>query len=335
MLAMDSNGMGGNYFGSAIPVLYFQEIVPQTTHVFLASVKHSETDGRVPIAYAMFGPDSADKDNTIVLYLIVSRKLVVRTEKEKETEAWKKRWEPFMELEYDDEPRAAFAARGKDYDEFMKEFRKLSEFSTERRPLVLGLGIMLMCESMKFFSSNSNFTHMRLEAAHSRLIPYYAKFGFEEAPVGVYCTKENVIAYMQGSSQTTSGTINMLLCDMRGTGQHKACEWAKSYMQQSFPLEFWDAVRHSDAWQENRVFVTFCVSCGMQPATLQCGAPNCGGKGASYCGKKCQEKDWTQGDHSLFCGLSAEKAAEILHHGSVRGHKLTEKQRRYMAWKRK
>ena len=76
-----------------------------------------------------------------------------------------------------------------------------------------------------------------------------------------------------------------------------------------------------------------CVSCMIRPAKAECGGVHCGGPEASYCGTECQDRHWVEGEHALVCSLSADKAAEILHHGSAKGHALTDRQRRYMAWK--
>lgn len=53
-----------------------------------------------------------------------------------------------------------------------------------------------------------------------------------------------------------------------------------------------------------------------------------------YCSIECQREDYPL--HKLTClnigkkALSKKKAKEILRHGSVHGHKLTEKQKKYM-----
>jgi len=69
----------------------------------------------------------------------------------------------------------------------------------------------------------------------------------------------------------------------------------------------------------------------------------------AYCGEECAEKHWSIGMHHEECipvaavekiqskardrkGLSRTKAREILHHGEVHGHPLTEKQRKYFGY---
>ena len=57
--------------------------------------------------------------------------------------------------------------------------------------------------------------------------------------------------------------------------------------------------------------------------------------GTVYCSEKCAEHDWHFGNHAFECigkKVSKAKAREILHHGSVHGKPLTEKQRRYFGW---
>lgn len=63
--------------------------------------------------------------------------------------------------------------------------------------------------------------------------------------------------------------------------------------------------------------------------------------GTLYCSQSCAERDWTHGGHALVCigkkaksskPVSKKKAREILHHGTVHGHPLTEQQRSYFAW---
>lgn len=61
--------------------------------------------------------------------------------------------------------------------------------------------------------------------------------------------------------------------------------------------------------------------------------------GKVYCSQSCATHDWYVGNHALECvgksannKVSKKKAREILHHGSVHGHPLTEQQRRYFGW---
>ena len=329
-----------NHMCGGVPTAYVKEVVQHTTHAFIAWVKHDGPEGgRIPVAYALFGPDAGVASDTIVLQLVCSRPLAQRSERDKHSEAFWSEWQGYGDLEYEDDPEAAFALRGKSYATFRSQWAKVCSYSKERRALVLGLGIILICEAMTYFTG---YKHMRLEAAKRDLIPYYARFGFEEAATGATCGEDGVIRYLQGtgggSSTTASGSTNMLLCDLHGKGQQLACEWAKRYMQREFCPEFWDAIRHSGAWQEARTYALtqqpICVSCMMKPAPLECGAPGCGGPGASYCGIKCQRTHWLEGKHSLVCGeLTKRKAREILHHGTVRGHPLTERQRRFFGWK--
>jgi len=337
----------GNHMCGAVPVNYVTEAVRTTTHAFIAWVKHDGPEqGRIPVAYALFAPDASGDAATIVLQLVCSRPLTHHSERDAQSEAFWRQWRGFGDLEYEDDPAAAFEARGRSYADFRAQWAKVCSYSNERRALVLGLGVIIICEAMTYFlSDSSSYKHMRLEAAARALVPYYARMGFQEAAVGTHCLSEqDVIDYLSGSgsSTTPNGSTNMLLCDMRGTGQPQACEWAKRYMQREFCHGFWDAIRHSAAWEEARVYsVQTCIACMTRPAALECAAPGCGGPEASYCSKQCQRTHWVAGQHALVCGsssgggVSRQKAREILHHGSVRGHPLTERQKRFFGWKMK
>ncbi len=106
-----------------------------------------------------------------------------------------------------------------------------------------------------------------------------------------------------------------------------------------------------------------CAVCESEDSLKQCS--KC--KQAVYCSRKCQSEDWnsfhgyvcvdltaapfTEQEfnahadelsqfHEEFCEddneyigarISRAKACKILHHGQVRGHKLSDRQRRYMA----
>jgi hypothetical protein len=108
---------------------------------------------------------------------------------------------------------------------------------------------------------------------------------------------------------------------------------------QQFCAQFWASVTNCHDWQHANngekalKAPILCVSCMIRPASLECGAEGCGGPEASYCGAACQQRHWLEEEHALVCSLSADKAAEILQHGSANGHILTARQRRYMAWK--
>jgi MYND finger len=89
-----------------------------------------------------------------------------------------------------------------------------------------------------------------------------------------------------------------------------------------------------------------CKSCNLEKAAFVCGS--C--KTIRYCGNDCQKWDWIHGGHGIDCSrlfaplekrarsrrnhgkLTPAKAREILHHGEVRGHKLTDRQRRFFGW---
>lgn len=69
-----------------------------------------------------------------------------------------------------------------------------------------------------------------------------------------------------------------------------------------------------------------CHNCDKLVANYECG----GGCGAAYCGDACARSDWPH--DPIGRRLSRAKAREILHHGSVHGHPLTDRQRRYFGW---
>ncbi len=111
-----------------------------------------------------------------------------------------------------------------------------------------------------------------------------------------------------------------------------------------------------------------CAVCESEDSLKQCS--KC--KHAVYCSRKCQSEDWNSlhgyvcvalaaapftaqefntyadelsqlreelcGDDNGYIGarrrsgISRAKACKILHHGRVSGHKLTNRQRRYMGW---
>ena len=78
-----------------------------------------------------------------------------------------------------------------------------------------------------------------------------------------------------------------------------------------------------------------CSYCKGVPASYACG----NACGTMYCSEECASNDWNLQKHFEPCigkkaasGISKKKAREILHHGSVHGHPLTEKQRRYFGW---
>lgn len=81
-----------------------------------------------------------------------------------------------------------------------------------------------------------------------------------------------------------------------------------------------------------------CTSCPYE-ATHRCAA-RCG---ARYCSHECQAAHWAR-EHEWQCAhlaaeladgakpLSGRKARKILEDGTVHGHPLTPKQRRFMGW---
>lgn len=85
-----------------------------------------------------------------------------------------------------------------------------------------------------------------------------------------------------------------------------------------------------------------CAHCSSSEVFLECGN-RCG---TAYCNVECAKKHWGIG-HKVECAtlierrsrrsrsrspVSKKKAREILHHGEVHGHPLTDKQRRYFGY---
>lgn len=70
-----------------------------------------------------------------------------------------------------------------------------------------------------------------------------------------------------------------------------------------------------------------CAHCNKANATTTCSL--C--ESDVYCNQKCASAHWIE-HVCIDKKVSAKKAREILHHGSVRGHKLTEKQRRFFGY---
>jgi hypothetical protein len=254
-----------NQFCGNIDHNYIVKKLPYVTDVFVAYVKHDKDEGRFPIAYALFMPDRYHKD-TIYLHVVCSRVIKTRSEHLKAFEFFKKQWQDEIDLEFEsDDPAAAFAAQGKDYALYKHESRKIKTFNKERRILQTGLGVILISEAIKYFSSSTTYKHMRLEPAKPNLIPYYERFGFKVIP------KE-----IRGSEN------NMMLDDMSGEGQRKSGEWASNYFTRQFDLEFWDAIRNSSAWDDDQgtyIGELICANCMLRPATVECGADGCGGGG--------------------------------------------------------
>lgn len=73
-----------------------------------------------------------------------------------------------------------------------------------------------------------------------------------------------------------------------------------------------------------------CSHCNEAKATHLCA----GCAQVVYCGVECARADWNT-QHRLECishPVSASKARKILRDGHVKGHPLTDKQRRYFGW---
>jgi len=303
-----------NQFCGNIDHNYIVKKLPLVTDVFVAYVKHDKDEGRFPIAYALFIPDKYHQD-TMYLHVVCSRSIRTRSAQGKARDIFMHEWRDEVELEDAnlDDPETAFAAQGKDYALYKHESRRIRTFNNERKILQTGLGVILLSEAIKHFSSSTTYKHMRLEPARPNLIPYYERFGFKVIP-----------------REIVGDPYNMMLDDMSGEGQRKAEEWARNYFTREFDLEFWDAIRNSVAWKEEEgtyVGKSICANCMLRPATVECGADGCGGEGAMYCGHDCQKQDWIEGGHVLVCGnVSKSKAKRI------RGHELTEAQRRFFGW---
>ncbi len=71
--------------------------------------------------------------------------------------------------------------------------------------------------------------------------------------------------------------------------------------------------------------VATCINCSVEPAKFcEAGAPN-----LAFCGEKCHFAHISSRSGKV---MSKKKAREILHHGSVHGQPLTDRQRRYFGW---
>lgn len=81
-----------------------------------------------------------------------------------------------------------------------------------------------------------------------------------------------------------------------------------------------------------------CARCSAPRIAFTCGA-HCG---TQYCSEECGVQDWKQHGHEAVCAqligasgkrpVSRKKAREILHHGEVHGHPLTEQQRKFFGY---
>lgn len=75
------------------------------------------------------------------------------------------------------------------------------------------------------------------------------------------------------------------------------------------------------------VWTKSCISCGTEKAKYTCA----GCLKVEYCGVECAKTHWIK--HKPICErMSREKARKILHDGHVKGHPLTDRQRRYFGW---
>lgn len=71
--------------------------------------------------------------------------------------------------------------------------------------------------------------------------------------------------------------------------------------------------------------MVLCDACGLHEAKLAVKARPT----EVYCSEYCCSLVYEEQED---VGISAAKAREILHHGTVHGHPLTARQRRYMGW---